>query len=301
MTRRRQIRLAVATWALLGAVTAASAGRGKRTIEVHDHRGARALRPENTIAAFDHALALGVDVLELDLGVTVDDQVVVLHDQTVNRERCRDTRGKPPRADLAVRSLTLAQLQSFDCGSQRHPRFPRQQPVPGARIPTLEQVLSLVQRSRHPAARRVQLNLETKIVPGLPALAPTPRHFVKLVVKLLTRHKLLRRSMLQSFDHRTLRAAARLAPGLRRVALIGQSRPDLVAVSRAARARTVSPHHRWITAGDVKRAHRAGIRVVPWTANRPADWTRLIKLGVDGIITDDPAALILYLKRQGLR
>jgi len=88
---------------------------------VHGHRGCRAVRPENTLAAFRHALAAGVDFLEMDLSVTADDVLVASHDPLINETICRGPAGAVP-----IRSLTYAELRRFDCGSQRHPDHPHQ-------------------------------------------------------------------------------------------------------------------------------------------------------------------------------
>src|SRR5437588_402578 len=90
-------------------------------ILVHGHRGARALRPENTIPAFEYAIGAGADVLELDMAVTRDDVVVVSHDPVLNPEICRS-----PGGSTLIRVLTLAELRKWDCGSLRNPKFPRQ-------------------------------------------------------------------------------------------------------------------------------------------------------------------------------
>ncbi|MEI9899629.1 MAG: glycerophosphodiester phosphodiesterase family protein [Hyphomicrobium sp.] len=106
-------------------------------ILVHAHRGGRALRPENTIAAFEYAISTGADVLELDLGVTKDN-VVVSHDSVLNPPICTG-----PKPNAAIRSLTLSELKQWDCGSTRNPQFERQQTVPGQRVPTLDEVFAL--------------------------------------------------------------------------------------------------------------------------------------------------------------
>lgn len=106
-------------------------------ILVHGHRGARAVLPENTLPAFEHAVAAGADVLELDLAVTRDDVLVVSHDPMVNHVIC-----KGPQPDAVIRRLTLAELKEYDCGSLANPAFPRQKALPGTRIPTLD--LSLI-------------------------------------------------------------------------------------------------------------------------------------------------------------
>src|SRR3989442_6438062 len=110
-------------------------------ILVHGHRGARAMRPENTIPAFEYAIQAGVDVLELDMAVTKDDVLVVSHDPLLNPEIC-----KGPGTPRAIRTLTLAELRQWDCGALRNLKFPKQTPVPGARIPTLDEVFALASR-----------------------------------------------------------------------------------------------------------------------------------------------------------
>src|SRR5437660_12125855 len=97
-------------------------------ILVHGHRGARAMRPENTIPAFEYAIGAGVDVLELDMAVTKDDVLVVSHDPLLNPEIC-----KGPAASVPIRKLTLKELRQCDCGTLRNPKFPKQTPLPGTR------------------------------------------------------------------------------------------------------------------------------------------------------------------------
>ena len=107
-------------------------------ILVHGHRGARAMRPENTIPAFEYAIAQGVDVLELDMAVTKDDVLVVSHDPMLNPAICTG-----PGTPVAIRTLTLAELRKWDCGGKQNPLFSKQTPVPGTPIPTLDEVFDL--------------------------------------------------------------------------------------------------------------------------------------------------------------
>src|SRR5438445_8755121 len=104
-------------------------------IQVHGHRGARAVRPENTLPAFEYAIAQGVDALELDMAVTRDNVIVVSHDPVLEAPVCT---GPVPKA--VIRELTLAQVREWDCGAKANPAFPKQQAVPGTRVPTLEEV-----------------------------------------------------------------------------------------------------------------------------------------------------------------
>lgn len=269
------------------------------SFEVQGHRGARAVLPENTIPAFDYALKVGVDVLELDLAVTADDHLVVIHDPVISPERCLDVGGKPLSAGIPVRSVTLARVKQLDCGTLPHTRFPKQQAQPGTRIPTLDEVFAHVKASKHPAAKAVRFNIETKGVPGLPELTPTAEKFAELLVQAIDRAGVRERVIVQSFDQRTLLAMADRAPEITRALLTAENLIDHVAAAKAAKAQIISPHHLWITADDVKRMHAAGLKVVPWTANTPSAWARLKRLGVDGIISDDPEALMKWRTREG--
>ena len=107
-------------------------------IQVHGHRGARAMRPENTLPAFEYAIAQGVDALELDMAVTKDNVIVVSHDPRLSAPVCTG-----PRDHAVIHELTLAEVRQWDCGAKQNPAFPRQQPVPGTRMPTLDEVFDI--------------------------------------------------------------------------------------------------------------------------------------------------------------
>src|SRR6266481_59544 len=143
-----------------------------RAVQVHGHRGARAMRPENTIPAFEYAIAAGADVLELDMSVTRDNVVVVSHDPYLEPPICT---GPAPRA--AIRQLTLAEVKQWDCGVKQNPAFPKQHTVPGTRIPALDEVFALAPKGKF------EFNIETKIFAEHPELTPPPEEFARLVLE----------------------------------------------------------------------------------------------------------------------
>lgn len=268
---------------VIAAPAPASPSGAKRPVEVQGHRGARAVLPENTIAAFKHALAAKADVLELDLHVTSDDVLVVAHDPRVP-DWCNARNGE------AIRTMTAREVQALDCGGTTNRRFPAQRAAPGEKIPTLAEVLALDENAR--------FNIEAKSVPGEPELSVPPARWAELVVDALDKAIDGRaRVTVQSFDHRVLLEVRKRAKNVKTVALIDESLPaDLVLTARAAKADIVSPNYKWITKDDVIRLHKAKIRVVVWTVNEQTEWQRMIDLGVDGIITDDPKALVTWLE-----
>ena len=259
---------------------------GAERIEVHGHRGARALRPENTIPAFEYAIAQGVDVIELDMGVTKDGIVVISHDSYLQAPICTG-----PKERAVIVEHTLAELRQWDCGATRNPQFARQQTVPGTRIPTLDEVFALASKGTF------RFNMETKIEAAQPNLTVPPAEFAQRVLAVIRKHKMEKRVIIQSFDFRTLHEMKKLAPELKLSALYSGQPRDFVEIAKDAGATIISPEYRLVTPEQVKAAHAAKLQVVPWTANTPADWDRLIAAGADAIITDDPAGLISHLRR----
>ncbi|MCU1236041.1 MAG: glycerophosphoryl diester phosphodiesterase [Candidatus Solibacter sp.] len=244
------------------------------------------MRPENTLPAFEYAIAQGVDALELDMAVTKDGVIVVSHDPELRAPVCTG-----PRDKVAIHSLTLAEVRQWDCGAQRNPLFATQQTVPGTKMPTLDEVFALAPKGKF------LFNIETKSFLQRPEVSPPPVEFARLVLAAIRKHHLESRVVLQSFDFRTLHEMKKLAPEIRLSALYSGAPRDFVEIAKEAGGQIVSPDYRLVTPEQVKAAHAAGLQVLPWTANKPEDWAKLKAAGVDGIISDDPAGLIAWLKK----
>src|SRR5437660_1806941 len=197
--------------------------------DIEAHRGGRALRPENTLQSFANALSMGVDTLELDMGVTKDGVVVVSHERGLNPDLARAPDGSyVPAPGIPYVKLTLAEVKKYDVGQIRPgstyaARFPDQLAVPGTRIPTLAEVFELVRSS---GDHHVRLNIETKIDPNHPAESPDPDRFVALVLDLLRREDFAGRVRHESFDWRTLRLVQEQAPAIPTVYLTQVQEPD---------------------------------------------------------------------------
>jgi len=304
---------------------AAPAARRLTPFDIEAHRGGRALRPENTLPSFANALSMGVDTLELDMGVTKDGVVVVSHERGLNPDLARAPDGHYIPAEIPYLKLTLAEVKQYDVGQIRPgtayaARFPDQLVVPGTRVPTLAEVFALVRRS---GDRHVRLNIETKIDPNHPDESPDPQHFVTAVLELLKREKFTDRVMIQSFDFRTLQLVQKQAPQIPTVYLTQQSGADaniqadkaspwtagfnprdhggsVPRTIKAAGGTIWSPDYGDVDAHSVAEAHQLGLPVIVWTVNEPADMARLIDLGVDGIISDRPDLLRLEAAKKGI-
>src|SRR5450755_853137 len=193
--------------------------------DIEAHRGGRALLPENTLQSFANALTMGVDTLELDIGVTRDGAIVVSHERGLNPDLARAADGvyvAPPGIPFV--QLRLEDVKKYDVGQIRpgsaySAQFSEQHAVPGTPIPTLKEVFDLVRRSGN---SHVRLNIETKIDPNHPEESPDPQRFVTLLLDLLEVQKFSDRVMVQSFDWRTLQIVQKLAPAIPTVYLTQQ-------------------------------------------------------------------------------
>lgn len=269
-------------------------------IEVHGHRGSRGTRPESTMAAFSEALKAGVDVIETDMGVTSDGAVVLSHEKYINPELCLGPDKKPLTEQIPIISIKLEELKKYDCGTIKNPKFERQVPSPGEKIPTLAELFEMVIKSTEPAASRVNFNIETKIVPGETDMSPSPAVFAKAVVDVIKKYSMTDRVIVQSFDWRTLAEVRKLEPKIRLSQLTEANYIDPEVLAQT-KAEIVSPWYKWITPEYVKVMHKAGKKVAPWTINDPRAWEMAVNSGVDAIITDYPADLINWLKSKNLR
>src|SRR6201996_9565104 len=151
--------------------------------DIEAHRGGRALFPENTLVSFSGALSMGVNTLELDMGITKDDVIVVSHERWLSPDLAKGPDGNyvaPP--GIPYVGIPLSEVKKYDVGqirpgSKYAENFPEQKPVPGTKIPTLAEVFAMVRKS---ADSRVKQNLETKVDPNHPENSPDPERFVPL-------------------------------------------------------------------------------------------------------------------------
>jgi glycerophosphoryl diester phosphodiesterase len=320
-------------------------GQG-RSFDLQAHRGGVALVVENTLPAFANALELGVSTLELDVQITEDGYAVVTHDRNPNPAKCLDTEPAFPGdpefpyvpGDRYIKDLTLAQVQTIDCGSLRQPQYPDQELSPGERMPLLSEVFDLVRAYR---AHQVTLNVETKVEAGAPEQTAPREQFVQVVAREVRRARLLDQVTIQSFDWGALMRMRRVEPRLPVVALTngqqflqagqpgaspwlggldidrfrGSLQERYVAAADSFGADAVSPVHGdpqggtvedpgyvpFTTRELVRAAHRRGMDVVPWTVNDRATMQALIDVGVDGLITDRPDLLREVMADNGFR
>jgi glycerophosphoryl diester phosphodiesterase len=227
------------------------------------HRGASAHAPENTLAAFELALRQGADAIELDAKLTKDKQVVVIHDQTVDRT----TDGGGP-----INSFTLAELRSLDAGSHYDITFQ------GELIPTLDEVFKAVGQLTF---INIELTNYDSLLDELPAK----------VAGLVKKHKLSRRVLFSSFNPIALIRIHKFIPEAPIGLLAAPGVRGLLARSwlgNIVRYQSLHPNYKDVTRGLVERQHKHKRQVIAYTVNQVEDLQQLFRMGIDGVFTDDP-------------
>jgi len=311
-----------------------------KAFDLQAHRGGLGLTTEESPEAFAKALELGVATLELDTQVTRDLKVVVTHDRQVSGVKCADTApvraGDPqfPYVGKFIKDLTLAQVKTLNCGYQQLPDHPRQEVVWGNRLAELRDVFAVVREHK---AKRVMMNIETKVEAGAPEQTMERNLFVRTVYGEIRRSGLKKQVTVQSFDWGALKVMHSLDRSLPLVALTNYDflqvgKPgaspwlggidaddfggDFVgAAASIPGVTTLSPNYGFPQDGKVGEpgfrlyadramtdaAHARGLKVVPWTVDDPATMQTLIDNGVDGFITNYPDLGRRVMALNGLR
>lgn len=232
---------------------------GSLMVKVTGHRGAAALEPENTIRSVRKALDLGVDQVEIDVHLTRDGKLIVMHDERVDRT----TNGRG-----YVRDLTLEEIRKLDAGK-------------GERVPTLQEVIDVVRG-------RAILQIELK---GL----DVERYTVDTVEK----NRLVDGVMLTSFRHGAVRRTKELNPRLKTGVLFYCYPVRACQLALDARANAIHPNVDFVDRVMVEEAHRLGLEVRVWNSDDEEQMRRLVALGVDAIGSNRPDLLVRIVKERG--
>ncbi|WOF22538.1 glycerophosphodiester phosphodiesterase family protein [Microbacterium betulae] len=267
----------VASGALVVTNAAADAAASPREVAgqplVIAHRGNSSLAPENTLPALDSAARSGADLLEIDVDYTRDGEIVVLHDDSV--DRTTDGTGN-------VRELTSSDVRALDAGGWFSPLYA------GTPIPTLDDVLDFV------TASDATLLLEFK--------SSWSERRIGEALALIESHGAEDRVIAQSFDTTTLASLRDAAPGLARMVLVDEI-DDPVASAEEFDAIGVNPRGEDVLGRReiVDEIHDAGLLTYVWTVDDAQDWAGLADAGVDGIVTNRPDRLAGWLASDGTR
>lgn len=292
--------------------------------DVQGHRGARGLKPENTLPSFEAALDVGVSTLELDLHFSSDGDVVVWHDPIIDPHKCGLKTGAPAHipdpddpstseAALAVRSLTATDLRWFDCSRNPDPNaFPEQDSEPTLLagddfgIVTLDALIDFVEgyattpsktQLQREGAAIVGYNVETKRGFGDPSAiddgfdGTNPGPFELRLLEVIEDRQIQEQVTVQSFVRESLEAIHRVDTEIRLAALTLGGDADPGGYARLG-ASVWSPRASTISERRLAEAQEAGLLVIPWTVNSLDEVEMLITAGVDGVITDRPDLIL---------
>jgi len=256
------------------------------------HRGARSLAPENTLAAARQALAAGADMWELDVTLTADGELIVLHDDTLNRTTNVDAL-YPLRAPWKAHTFLLNEIRELDAGSW----FVRQDPFGqiasgavtrevcdsyrGEKIPTLEEALLFTRDNDW------RVNIEIKDL----GKAPGNRIIVERVLYLVRKLEMAEQVLISSFNENYLIRSKQMSPHVETAALVAM--PAVLAARKLKylHAKAYHPRKGAISPLRIRSLQQQGFAVNVWTVNEGSDLKRYIEWGVDGLITDFPQRL----------
>lgn len=270
--------------------------------EVHGHRGCRGLLPENTIDGFKKAAELGCDHLELDVVLSGDGQVIVSHEPWLNAAICLGPEGEELTEEQGrsfnLHRMGVDEIQRCDCGSLEQERFPEQDTRRSVK-PTLRAVVEAVdEHALLTGVPNPSYNIEIKSDPAWYGIyQPQPAPYASQVIATIDSLGISERCIVQSFDPAILEAVHAERPDLT-LALLVENTDDLrTNLARLSfKPAIYSPYFK-LANDDLLTALRSmDIELVVWTVNEPADIQQMVKLGVDGIISDYPDRVIAALE-----
>lgn len=264
------------------------------SFDYQGHRGARGLMPENTLPAFHKALDLDVTTLELDLCVSADSRLVVSHEPWFSHEISTHPDSieitEENEKSFSLYHMSYDEIIRYDVGLKPHPRFPVQQKVPAVKPLFSEMIEEIESRISQEDRDPIWYNIETKSLPaGDGIFHPAPDVFASLVLKEVNALGIKDRVVVQSFDVRTLQEVRKRDASVKLALLVESSLTFELSLKELGFIPEIfSPNYEDLTQEIVDAAKKKGMKVIPWTVNEVADMQRLVKMGVDGLISDYP-------------
>ncbi len=270
----------------------------KENLDIQGHRGCRGLYPENTIQAFEAAMAMDVTTLELDLAISADRKVVVSHEPFFNHEISTKPDGttitKEEEKSHNLFLLNYDEISKYDVGKKAHPRFGDQAKIPAVK-PLLSEVYASAIRHRElnpgPAFK---YNIEIKSKPAWDSTYyATIDDFCNLVIEVVDRYDAIDDTYIQSFDVRALEYIRRIRPEIKLVYLVESEEDMEKSMALLSFIPDVySPYFKLINDETLSVCKEKNMKLIPWTVNSYADIEHMIVKGVDGIISDYPDRVI---------
>lgn len=266
--------------------------------DLQGHRGARGLAPENTLPAFKKALELGVTTLEMDVVISKDKQLVVSHEPWLNfqvtLDKSKEQISEQVGLDYKIYDHNYEELLSYDVGSLGNVLFP-DQVKEKVNKPLLRSVIQFADAVN----AKIKYNIEIKSTPEEESKGyqPTVKEFSDLLVAEIKKLLPLDRVTIQSFDLRVLRYIHEIYPDFTLAFLVFENDFASNMANLGFIPQIYSPYYVLLSAAEVAAMHKNKMQVIPWTVNSIDEMKKLLKMGVDGIITDYPN-IAVPLRRQ---
>lgn len=274
-------------------------------IDIQGHRGCRGLMPENTLSAFQKALELGVNTLELDVVITKDSQVLVSHEPWFNYEITTLPNGKTLTDDeghlLNIFKMKYPEILQYDVGKKTHPRFLNQVKQKEHK-PLLAEVVSLVEefcQKNNPCNVQYNLEIKSTIDDENNGYQPSVPVFCELVMNAIKKGSIEKKCTIQSFDTRVLEYLHIHYPKQQLCYLVENNSNYKEALQQLNFTPAIySCDFQFVTKQMIEWLHKRAIKVIPWTVNEDADIKEMLNLGVDGIISDYPNKVLEICKES---
>lgn len=255
------------------------------------HRGARGLASENTIASFEKAVELGVDIIELDVVISKDKQVVVSHEAWMNHEICTQENKRKISSEEAKKlnlyQMNYNEIKHFDCGSLKHPLFEDQENEEAYK-PLLKDALLMIEFMSKNHEHEISYTIEIKSHPSTDGkYHPAPKDFVQLVMQTIQDFP-AEKINLRSFDLRILKEIKKSFPAYSTCLISenGNLKKELKELGYLPEV--YSPNYNTLSKSMIKKCRKKQIQIIPWTVNEFEELKEILLMNIDGIITDYP-------------
>ena len=268
-----------------------------KEFDLQGHRGYRGLYPENSTIGFLKSLDVGVNTIELDVVISKDKHVVVSHEPWISKNICIDQNGNRiinDKQNFNIYSMEYNEIKKFDCGIIGNEKFPDQKKISVFK-PTLNYVIKIVENYiKEKGYKPVNYNIEIKSSKKTDLIFhPDVKEFSELVVNNIKNNKILERTTIQSFDFRVLKYINKNYPQIGLSVLVSENYdPQKNLDDLSFLPDIYSPNYKFINKEDLEYLKKKNIKIIPWTVNSYSDITKILNLGVDGIISDYPQRVI---------
>lgn len=269
----------------------------RNTLDIQGHRGCRGLMPENTLSAFIKAVDIGVNTLELDVVITKDKKVLISHEPYMSFEICQKGPDYPTtesnEMDHNIYHMEYAEVAAYDCGSLKNEEFPNQEKLKSEK-PLFEDLIQAIEFMDSDISYNVEIKRRAE---WDNLYHPHLKEYADLVIQVIFENNIQNKTTIQSFDRETLQYVKSQNLDLKLGLLTdSQIHPTQHLSKLGFMPEVYSPYFKFVDQATVTYCHQNGMKIIPWTVNESDDILSLLKMNVDGVISDYPNRIIALLQ-----